>query len=105
MPRVAEVTGSEKSPPGGETAPTIVTEPSRSGFPMHFTCTRPTRIKMMTMMIMMMKRMAWCLEPKAKLSKGSFGTSAKSARLSRHDHFSKPHLALIYCAARCKRQQ
>ena len=27
MPRVAEVTGSEKSPPGGDTAPTMVTGP------------------------------------------------------------------------------
>lgn len=27
MPNVADVTGSEKSPPGGETAPTIVTDP------------------------------------------------------------------------------
>lgn len=34
---VAVVTGSEKSPPGGETAPTIVTEPSRSGEPKHRT--------------------------------------------------------------------
>jgi hypothetical protein len=33
MPRVAEVTGSEKSPPGGETAPTMLTLPSRSGLP------------------------------------------------------------------------
>ena len=33
MPSVAEVTGSEKSPPGGDTAPTTVTEPSRSGLP------------------------------------------------------------------------
>ena len=31
--RVAEVTGSEKSPPGGETAPTIEMLPSRSGEP------------------------------------------------------------------------
>ena len=30
------VTGSEKSPPGGETAPTIVTLPSLSGEPKHF---------------------------------------------------------------------
>jgi len=33
MPSVAVVTGSEKSPPGGETAPTIETEPSRVGEP------------------------------------------------------------------------
>ena len=33
MPRVAEQTGSEKSPPGGETAPTMEIEPSRSGEP------------------------------------------------------------------------
>uniref|UniRef100_A0A1I8J7Y4 UV radiation resistance-associated gene protein n=1 Tax=Macrostomum lignano TaxID=282301 RepID=A0A1I8J7Y4_9PLAT len=33
MPRVDEVTGSEKSPPGGDTAPTMVTEPSRAGEP------------------------------------------------------------------------
>ena len=33
IPRVADVTGSEKSPPGGDTAPTILTLPSRSGFP------------------------------------------------------------------------
>ena len=31
MDSVAAVTGSEKSPPGGDTAPTTVTEPSRSG--------------------------------------------------------------------------
>jgi len=37
MERVAEVTGSEKSPPGGETAPTIEIEPSLSGEPKHFT--------------------------------------------------------------------
>lgn len=37
IPRVALVTGSEKSPPGGDTAPTILTEPSRSGLPKHFT--------------------------------------------------------------------
>lgn len=37
IPSVALVTGSEKSPPGGDTAPTILTEPSRSGFPKHFT--------------------------------------------------------------------
>ena len=41
IPRVADVTGSEKSPPGGETAPTIETEPSRSGLPIHLT--RPAR--------------------------------------------------------------
>lgn len=35
--RVDDVTGSEKSPPGGETAPTIVTEPSLSGEPKHLT--------------------------------------------------------------------
>lgn len=34
MPSVAEQTGSEKSPPGGETAPTIVMEPVRAGEPM-----------------------------------------------------------------------
>ena len=39
--QVAEVTGSEKSPPGGETAPTMVTEPSRLGPPRHWT--RPAR--------------------------------------------------------------
>ena len=39
--RVAAVTGSEKSPPGGETAPTIVTVPSLLGEPRHFT--RPAR--------------------------------------------------------------
>ncbi len=33
MESVADVTGSEKSPPGGETAPTIVTVPSLSGEP------------------------------------------------------------------------
>ena len=33
MPRVAEVTGSAKSPPGGDTAPTILTLPSRRGAP------------------------------------------------------------------------
>lgn len=33
IPRVALVTGSEKSPPGGLTAPTILTLPSRSGLP------------------------------------------------------------------------
>ena len=37
MPSVAEVTGSEKSPPGGETAPTTVTLPSRLGLPKHVT--------------------------------------------------------------------
>merc|ERR1712087_485050 len=37
--KVADVTGSVKSPPGGETAPTTVTEPSRAGLPKH--CTRP----------------------------------------------------------------
>ena len=52
IPRVAEVTGSAKSPPGGDTlkitinnwstymttyAPTIVTDPSRPGFPRHVT--------------------------------------------------------------------
>jgi hypothetical protein len=31
MLRVAAVTGSEKSPPGGETAPTMVTLPFRIG--------------------------------------------------------------------------
>ena len=41
MPSVAEVTGSEKSPPGGLTAPTIVTLPSRFGPPRHRT--RPAR--------------------------------------------------------------
>lgn len=41
IPSVAEVTGSEKSPPGGETAPTIETDPSRSGLPKHVT--RPAR--------------------------------------------------------------
>lgn len=41
MPRVAEVTGSEKSPPGGETAPTMVTLPSRLGEPRQ--TTRPAR--------------------------------------------------------------
>merc|ERR1712093_469616 len=41
MLRVAEVTGSVKSPPGGDTAPTIVIEPSRAGLPMHVT--RPLR--------------------------------------------------------------
>lgn len=37
IPSVALVTGSEKSPPGGDTAPTILTDPSRSGFPKHLT--------------------------------------------------------------------
>jgi hypothetical protein len=37
MFRVALVTGSEKSPPGGETAPTIVTEPCLAGLPRHTT--------------------------------------------------------------------
>ncbi len=37
MLSVAAVTGSAKSPPGGDTAPTIVTEPSRAGLPMHLT--------------------------------------------------------------------
>jgi len=41
MASVAAVTGSEKSPPGGETAPTIVTLPSRFGAPRHET--RPAR--------------------------------------------------------------
>merc|ERR1712187_472254 len=41
MLRVADVTGSVKSPPGGDTAPTIVMEPSRAGLPRH--CTRPLR--------------------------------------------------------------
>lgn len=41
IPRVADVTGSEKSPPGGDTAPTMLTDPSRSGLPKHFT--RPAR--------------------------------------------------------------
>lgn len=35
MAKVAVVTGSVKSPPGGETAPTIVIEPSLSGEPLH----------------------------------------------------------------------
>ena len=34
---VPVVTGSVKSPPGGETAPTIVIEPSLSGPPIHLT--------------------------------------------------------------------
>ena len=37
MERVAEVTGSAKSPPGGETAPTMEIEPVRSGLPRHLT--------------------------------------------------------------------
>jgi hypothetical protein len=37
MSSVADVTGSEKSPPGGETAPTIEIEPSLDGEPRHFT--------------------------------------------------------------------
>ena len=37
IPRVAEVTGSEKSPPGGETAPTMVTLPSLLGEPRQVT--------------------------------------------------------------------
>ncbi len=41
MASVAAVTGSEKSPPGGDTAPTMVTEPSRLGPPRH--TTRPAR--------------------------------------------------------------
>ena len=41
MERVAAVTGSLKSPPGGDTAPTTVTVPSRLGLPRH--CTRPAR--------------------------------------------------------------
>jgi len=35
MESVAEVTGSEKSPPGGETAPTTVMVPSLLGDPKH----------------------------------------------------------------------
>ena len=38
---VADVTGSEKSPPGGDTAPTTVTEPSREGEPSRLA--RPAR--------------------------------------------------------------
>ena len=38
MPSVAAHTGSEKSPPAGDTAPTIVTEPVRFGLPRHETC-------------------------------------------------------------------
>ena len=41
MESVAVVTGSEKSPPGGDTAPTMVTEPSRPGDPRQLT--RPAR--------------------------------------------------------------
>lgn len=41
MLSVAEVTGSVKSPPGGDTAPTMVMEPSRWGFPRQIT--RPLR--------------------------------------------------------------
>jgi len=41
MLSVALVTGSEKSPPGGLTAPTTVTLPSRFGLPRHDT--RPAR--------------------------------------------------------------
>ena len=41
IPNVADTTGSEMSPPGGETAPTMVTLPSRAGDPRHFT--RPAR--------------------------------------------------------------
>ena len=37
MPSVADVTGSEKSPPGGDTAPTTVTLPSRLGLPRQVT--------------------------------------------------------------------
>lgn len=37
MVSVAVVTGSVKSPPGGETAPTIVIDPSLSGDPLHLT--------------------------------------------------------------------
>lgn len=44
MPSVALVTGSEKSPPGGDTAPTILTDPSRSGFPKHFTLYENVRL-------------------------------------------------------------
>jgi hypothetical protein len=35
--RVAAVTGSEKSPPGGETAPTIEIEPTLEGLPKQVT--------------------------------------------------------------------
>ena len=41
IPRVALVTGSEKSPPGGLTAPTMLTLPSLSGLPRHLA--RPAR--------------------------------------------------------------
>ena len=41
IPNVAAHTGSEKSPPAGDTAPTIVTVPYRDGFPRQ--CTRPAR--------------------------------------------------------------
>jgi len=37
MLRVADVTGSVKSPPGGLTAPTIVTDPNLFGLPKHAT--------------------------------------------------------------------
>lgn len=37
MERVAEVTGSEKSPPGGDTAPTMVQEPVLFGEPKQIT--------------------------------------------------------------------
>ena len=37
MLSVCAVTGSEKSPPGGLTAPTIVTLPSLVGLPVHIT--------------------------------------------------------------------
>jgi len=37
MPSVAEVTGSLKSPPGGDTAPTTVTLPVRVGEPRQLT--------------------------------------------------------------------
>jgi len=37
MSSVADVTGSEKSPPGGETAPTIDIEPVLDGEPRHVT--------------------------------------------------------------------
>lgn len=37
MLRVEAVTGSEKSPPGGDTAPTIVTVPSLFGDPKQVT--------------------------------------------------------------------
>jgi hypothetical protein len=41
MASVADVTGSLKSPPGGDTAPTMVTLPSRLGEPKQLT--RPAR--------------------------------------------------------------